>query len=522
VSFREKVLSRAPGGFSGPAFFSVWKQAWAGAFPGRSAQIRPGQLSLSRDFPVQDCAPELRGLLDTLQSIRKRILANIFLGGWTAWSVWILIGLIVVMAVSVRLAFAMILAAILVAAGAAVILLWIWRTRLSTYQTACRVDSATGLQDRISTAVYLGDTKNPGGMVERQRGDALARIAKLDLRGLFPLRAPVAARQAAALVLLAGGLFAYRLHHSPPLVALLRSTVRSPLVQSVISPLVNAMEKDLQRTLALVTTKPETLSDQTRPGDAPLTSGDLWQSSDQKGAEATQSQQDALDVADGASPDDQMQPPGDQNGSQPSSSEQEGNDAPQSKDGKNSSNNSANNSQKQSGGQGQQNSRESLSQSLMQALKNMMSNSPNQQSNDRASQQQPNSQGAPQSGDSHQPGNSDSDKKGDSRGNSDAKQNATQSASNGAGSQAGLKELRKELDAHPVNAVPDRVALEASGFKDQVRMRVDTETGAAQLGLRDSSSQAQAVINGAEQENIPPRYRLYVQRYFEHAENAKQ
>jgi hypothetical protein len=81
--------------------------------------------------------------------------------------------------------------------------------------------------------------------------------------------------------------------------------------------------------------------------------------------------------------------------------------------------------------------------------------------------------------------------------------------------------MRKELDSHPVNAVPDRVALESSGFKDQTRMRVDTETGAAQLALRDSSSQSEAVINGAEQENIPARYRLYVQRYFEHAENGK-
>ncbi len=197
-------------------------------------------------------------------------------------------------------------------------------------------------------------------------------------------------------------------------------------------------------------------------------------------------------------------------------------DSPQAKDGKNSSDSGGNNSQKQPSGQGSQNSKESLSQSLMQALKNMMSNSPNQKSNDRGNQSsQPKSQGAPQSGDSHQPGTSDSEKQGDSRGTSDAKQKATQSASNGAGSQQGLKEMRKELDSHPVNAVPDRVALESSGFKEQTRMRIDTETGAAQMALREGSTQTQAVINGAEQENIPPRYRLYVQRYFEHADKAK-
>ncbi|MBZ5659008.1 MAG: MSCRAMM family adhesin SdrC [Acidobacteriia bacterium] len=521
MSFQEKMQSPAPDRTSASVFFSAWRRFWAGIFHAHSSAVRQEHLSLSQDFPKQDCTPELRGLLDMLQSIRKRILANNFLGGWTAWSIWILIGLIVVLAISPKLAFAMILAAFLAAAGAGVILLWTWRTRLSTYQTACRLDSAASLQDRVSTAIYLGDTKNPDTMIERQRGDALARIAKLDPRGLFPLQAPVTARRAAALVLVVAALYAYRLHHKPPLVALLQSTARSPLVQSIISPLVNAMEKDLQRTLALVSSKPDVLSDETRQGDAALSSDDLWQSNNEKGADAKEGQQEALETADGASPQDQMQPPNDQNA--PSSqSEQEGMDSPQAKDGKNSSDSGGNNSQKKSSGQGSQNSKESLSQSLMQALKNMMSNSPNQKSNDNGSKQsQPNTQGAPQSGDSHQPGNSESDKKGDSRGSSDAKQKATQSASNGAGSQQGLKDLRKELDAHPVNAVPDRVALEASGFKDQTRMRVDTETGAAQMALRDASPQAQAVINGAEQENIPPRYRLYVQRYFEHADKAR-
>jgi len=40
--------------------------------------------------------------------------------------------------------------------------------------------------------------------------------------------------------------------------------------------------------------------------------------------------------------------------------------------------------------------------------------------------------------------------------------------------------------------------------------------------VRDLSPQQDAVTNGAEQENIPARYRFYVQRYFEHADNGKQ
>jgi len=515
-------LPAADGSF-GPGFFSAFKQAWAATSSKNPIQNLQDYPSLSQDFPQQDCAPELHGLLDTLQTLRRRMLANIFVGGGTALSAWILIGLIAVLAISARPAFPIILAAILAAVGAAVMLVWIWRGRLSIYETACRLDSTAGLQERISTAIYLGATKNPAGLIERQRMDALARIAKLNLRGLFRLRAPVGAWRALALVLLASGLYAYRLHHKPPLLALLQTTARSRLVQSILSPLVHAMEKDLQRAAALVASKPEVLADETRPGDSALTGDDLWKSGDDKAAGDKQGEQDSLEAGDTAIPQDQLQPPGDQNGSPSEQSEQEGNDSPQSPGGPNSSQSSAANSQQQ-GSQGSQNQRESLSQSLLQALKNMMSNSPNQQSSNRGNQQpqQPDSQGASQSGNSHQPGNSESDKKGDSHGSSDAKQKATESASNGAGSQAGSKEMNKELAEHPVNAVPDRVALESSGFKEQTRMRVDTETGAAQLALRDVSPRSEAVINGAEQENIPPRYRLYVQRYFEHADTAKQ
>jgi hypothetical protein len=48
---------------------------------------------------------------------------------------------------------------------------------------------------------------------------------------------------------------------------------------------------------------------------------------------------------------------------------------------------------------------------------------------------------------------------------------------------------------------------------------VSPETGTAELPVRDVSPQAVAVINGAEQENIPARYRPYVQHYFEHEDN---
>ena len=52
-------------------------------------------------------------------------------------------------------------------------------------------------------------------------------------------------------------------------------------------------------------------------------------------------------------------------------------------------------------------------------------------------------------------------------------------------------------------------------------MRMNTEAGTAQMPTHDVSPQANAVVNGAEQENIPARYRMYVQRYFEHVEDGQ-
>lgn len=485
------------------------------SFPAEQSGPAVSSASLQQDFRKQDCTPELHGLIDLLRGQRKKILANVVLAGWVSWDAWILCGLLIVLALSVRLAPGAILALLLSFAGVAFIITRAWRARLSTYQTAQRLDSAADLQDRISTAIFLGDQFGPGEMIARQRKDALARLSKVDVVKLFPLQIPQGARRGGALLLAVLLLFTYRLHHRPPIIALLQTMARSPLVQSVISPLVNALEKDLERAAALATSNPDSLADQAIPAMSDANS-DLWQSSNDK-ADAKEGQQDSLDASAGDMPEDQVQP-GDQN-QKSNDSRQPENSADQSQDAGNSGENSSDQAQKQSDSRGAQKPGESSSQSLMQALKNMMSKSPSQQNN--RENKSPNSDGAPQSGNSNQSGNNDSDKKGDSHGTSDAKDKQSQSASSGAGSQPGLKELQKNQMARQVQAVPDRVALEASGFKDPTRMREDAETGTSQLALRNQQSQSEAIINGAEEESIPPRYRLYVQRYFEHADSQK-
>jgi hypothetical protein len=514
---RQKNEVLVPGESSRRARFSALREVLRRTGTRIRVRWNSEQVSFARAFDRRAVSPDLQGLIGTLRHLRQRILTNRLLSSWTTWLLWVLIALTALALVSSRLAGAVIFVAVLAAAGVGALLYWTWRNRPSNYETAQSLDLAAGLRDRTSTAIYLGDIPNPApdGMIGEQRKDALTRLAKIDPRGLFPMQMPGNLRRAAVLCVIAAGLFAYRVHHQPPLISLLQSTAHSQLVQSIFSPIVHAMEKDLQRTMALVTTKPDASGEETQRNDAASNTEDLWKADDKGAAAEEQNDQSEADASD--QQQDQMQAPGDQQGNPSGDARPQENNSQAQQD-QNAGENSDGKAQpsEQQGPEG----RQSLGQSMMQALKNMMSNSPNQQSSGRP-QQQPNGQGAPQSGNSQQPGATQSDKRGDSRGNSDAKQKASQTASEGAGSQQGSKELQKNQEMHPVNAVPDRVALEASGFKEQTRMKVATETGTAQMSNSGAIAKQDAVTNGAEQENIPARYRFYVQRYFEHADNGK-
>ncbi len=242
-----------------------------------------GQPRIPTDLTLGDhkWPPELHGLLDPLVVTRRRILTNTFLRGWMKVWTWILGGLIVAGAFSPKLAWAVISAGALVVAGAVAVVILVWRARPSAYEAACRLDSAAVLHDRVSTAVHLGAVENPDGMILRQRQDAVMRLARVSPQTLFPVRLPAAARRALVLAVATAGLFVYRIHYKPPIVALLQTTARSQLVQSILSPIVHAMEKDLQRTMALVKSKPDSPADETRPGDA-ATTDDLWKASDDR------------------------------------------------------------------------------------------------------------------------------------------------------------------------------------------------------------------------------------------------
>jgi hypothetical protein len=522
VAAREKTKLVAPVAVSGPALFSALKDVWNKSFVGNLKQPYARRASHGPNFGDQSWPHDLGSLLDPLVVIRRRILTNTFLRGWMKVWTWILAGLIVAGASSPKLAWAVISAGALVAVGAVAVVIVVWRARPSAYDAACRLDSAAGLHDRVSTAVHLGAVENPDGMILRQRQDAVTRLAPVSARALFPVQFPAPARRALVLAVAAAGLFVYRIHYKPPVLALLRTTARSQLVQSILSPIVHAMEKDLQRTMTLMKSNPDSPPNEVRPGEA-ATADDLWKASDDQESNPENGQQDSQEANAGDQTQDQSPSgmEGAQGEAKASDSEQPAGGDSQSQQSNNGTDRMSGDTQQQSESQNSENGRQSLSQSLMQALKNMLSNSQNQEGNNQANQKQPNSQGMPQSGNSRQPGSGEADKKGDSRGASDAQQKATQNSSSGAGSQQGSKELKKNQPGLSVNAVPDRVALESNGFKEQTRMRMDSGAGMARLAIRDVSPPAVAVTNGAEQENIPARYRWYVQHYFEHPENEQ-
>jgi len=225
--------------------------------------------------------------------------------------------------------------------------------------------------------------------------------------------------------------------------------------------------------------KLEFLGDEIRPDDATPPADDLWQPDDENGIKAEDAQQNSQDANLDEQQDQSLSRAQDE--MKPGDSKQS--DSQQSSEGQDNQG-AANNSQQQSGSQ---NSRQSLSQSLMQALKSVLSSSPGQQMPNQANTQQaPNPQ-------------------------------TVQNTGSGAGNQQGNKDIRKDQPALEVKAVPDRVLLDSNKFKEKTHVRAATETGTAQIPVRNVSPQAVAVINGAEQENIPARYRFYVQHYFEHA-----
>jgi hypothetical protein len=482
---------------------------------------------------------ELRDLASAAEVVRRRNLANSFLHVGTIWFSWILVGLFLAAAFSSRLSVAVISAAVLVVLGGIVTIVWNWRLRPTAYGAACQLDAAGGLQDRISTALHFAAVEEPDGMVLCQRRDAFERLAQVDTRALFPIRIPAAAGRTLVLALAVAGLFAYRMHYRAPMMALVRMAARAHLEQAILSPFLHAKEL-----LKRMTT--EGLVDALKGEKQPMDLAEEQRIGDfSPGAQKNGAAQDASGLPDALQEDsgqqlqDQSASPGEsgQAGSPSGDSPQAaaGQQSPESSNNNDGSKNDANQS-----GDNQSDSdsvHESLAQKMMQSLRNLvndaMGRQPSQSSPGQPAQdaQSPSTQGGSPENDSpsqaSQPNGSSADgPRMDPRGGSAAAQDGSKNAGSGSGdesngSRPGAQQAGQNQSLPVGNMLQDRVALDTTGFRAQSRERTSAGPGTAQVPLRDISPRPVAAIKGAEQENIPLRYRLYVKRYFEHTSKAE-
>jgi len=143
---------------------------------------------------------------------------------------------------------------------------------------------------------------------------------------------------------------------------------------SILSPIVHAMEKDLQRTMTLIKSNPDSPPDKVRPGQA-ATTDDLGRRVQDQGSNPENGQQDSQEANAGDQMQDQspsgMQ--GAQGEAKPSDSEQQEGGDSQSQQSSNGTDRMGGDTQQQSETPNSENSRQSLSKSLMQALKSMLS-----------------------------------------------------------------------------------------------------------------------------------------------------
>ena len=511
-----------------------WRTAFIGNF-----RVSQEDSTGEPDFanPVNSSG-ELRGLPGLIERVRRRLLARRLVFDSVIWLNWSLLTLIVAAAFSRKLEYGLIAAAAVAAVGAILSLAREWWMRPSAYYCARETDRASGLYDRLSTALYFASKQRqpgmpdamPDAMIVHQRRDAISRVNGVDPRALFPIGLPEFANRTVVLAVLALALLGYRLYYNPPLAALLNSVASSHVEKTVLSPLAGAVKKEF---LALVdrdeTQVKEASPDaETVPGLAdPKTADDASQPGDKDGASPGDSQDDSQATA-GAEGDTGDPQQGNQPNAQGQDANQPGNasqnpqmaDPNQQQSGQNGQNGeNSSSAQPQNGGQ------QSSGSSVMQALKNLMKNMTGQPNPSDSNGQ------SSSAGSSQQPGSSSGqgEAKNDSpKDGNEQKETGSSSSSQKPGGGAGNgstpvpKQAAKDTTSPPKNLPQDRVNLEANNFRQQGRVRTTSAAGTAQVPLRDIKPQPVAAIKGSEQENIPVRYRLYVQRYFEHTDKASQ
>lgn len=493
----------------------------------------------------------LGNLLSALDLVRRRAFLNTFLRECLWCLSAVLLALALAALLSPSLYWALVAAAWLTAAGVAAGAWHAYRARPSRYQAAFEMDRAGGLKDRLSTAFFFTAIQNPEGLLARQRKDALEHLSRCNPQELFPVRLPRVAKGAALLLAAVAGLFAYRIYSGPPLLAALQRAAQTQLVKSILSPITHAMDKERARAQMRPAEQPRggqvnygseaPNNDQANSqgaaadGRSPDSGSRAGQ---EKGAAARQQAQDrqkpegaASSSAgqEGSQAEDGQQGNEQQGGGEPAGRQEQAGGAPQNGAGKN---DQAGRDQQgsDSGSQNASNRNQSLASQVLQALKNLLStaNGGRQAQSRGQTGQNPSQASQPQSG--PQAGNAGSQSPEPSQGSQQASQSASQSSSGrqqgdqkagtGIGQEPG-SEQGKRAEALNATPSPDRIALQTQPFTGEAQVRARPGEGQVRTPTRDVPLPSAASVTGAEQENVPLRYRLYLQRYFDQAAKGR-
>jgi hypothetical protein len=386
---------------------------------------------------------------------------------------------------------------------------------------AQELDQHSHLGDRISTAVHFWDASGASEMVLRQRGDALQRLDGVHPKELFPLRLPPKAWRTGALALAVIALCAYHAAYGPPIPQLKESVLRSHALATLTAPLSRALElarsekKELadlvgsndRESKASAAQKPLDMPAPGQPTDAAKVTNANPPAVDLGQALQMSDASDALQAKLGSP----MQP-----GQAPGGQASAGAQGAAATDEKAS----------QSGAAGQQ----SMAQRALQALENLMSSAMSGDQNNSQSTPPSASQstmagatGMQAMSGSSQPASSPNQASQGQSSNSQGSQNPAQPMSGkhtGAGNGTTPWQPRTDKDPQLAgNTAKEHVELQTTGFRGAPgKDRADVAPGTAQIPMQDVTLKTVTTVNGAGQDSVPPRYRQYVQDYFQHSE----
>lgn len=467
--------------------------------------------------------PDIQGnnLTDAIRVARFRLLVNRWIGLWLVCLNCILAFLIVALAAlnGARLPIIIAISATFLTALACAIAVWLLRP--APYDVAQRLDSASRLGDRLSTAIYFWATPAPSGVILAQRKDALAYLSRVQPRELFPLRTPSKWWHTALLFAGFGAAYAYHSAYGPAIPRLSEKAAQSHAIAAALAPVsrvidvVRGEKKEFADLLASSDRDRQAATEEQKPFSLP-TQGDP-----DAAAKAT-TKNPALDMV------QNLQLPNSSSGSMmqsPNSPVQPGQQAAVPSNQQSGTATDQQQASQQLGQSGQQ----FLAEKAMQALSSLMGGSSgnNQQSNTSAPP--PSLNAAPNAGATSTQSNS-----GNSQAASAAAQAAQGQTSNsqnsqnqslqnsgkhtGAGNGASPWQPKDAQDPQLAgNTAKQHMQLQTTGYRGEPgKERSDVAPGTAQIPLQSVAPQTVTTINGAGQDTVPSRYRQYVQDYFQH------